>query len=120
MNELSHEYKAKIEGILYPKVLLMIEGKMFKQERQYRTEELLKQPMLARSEKISRIDMHKQRLITINIISELIKDFAQENNLEIEMVKNYLLKILEETIKEENRAIDEYVEAKEIIETEIR
>jgi len=100
MEELSSNYKIKIEE-LYTKVMLLIES-------EYDIEGVINTNN-KRSSKIT----FRDRKRAIQNVSEAIKEFARENNLNESIVQEYLLHIIDRRtngIFKEN-----YEKAKEII-----
>ena len=57
----------------------------------------------------------KDRSKAITMIKEAIERFSRENNLDKNLVKNYLLEIIEEDINSENKFKEEYIEVKKMV-----
>jgi hypothetical protein len=98
MEKLSYEHKIKIELDLYSKVLVNVEVMIWKKG--------------ARDNAIKEI-------IT------LVRMFAQDNNLNMYSVKEYLIELLEKDIQKNIRQnqemyLEEYNKAKEILEKDVR
>ena len=100
MEKLLHEHKIKIELIVYPSVLAYVEVIMCPKGKEERNN-------------------------AINSIVNLIKTFSENNELDINCVKEYLLEILELDIEENKKNNQkmfskEYENAKEILEKDVR
>jgi len=100
MEKLLEEYKVKIELDLYPQVLANVEVMMEKKEKGARAN-------------------------AIKAIVTLIETFSEDNKLDMNHVKEYLLEIIEldiEVIKKKNQEmyLEEYNKAKKILEEDVR
>lgn len=95
--------KIKIEAKLYNVVILLIEG-------EYETES-----SLDINKKDSKEFIYKNRQAVIKKVAQTIEEFSQANNMDKNLVKDYLLSIINKQIQENNIFKDEYTEAEKII-----
>lgn len=104
MEELSKEYKLKIETELYQYVMLLIEN-------EYNMEHIIDV-----NKKDSTKIIFKDKRLAIKKVAEAIQRFSKENNLDPNKVKDYLLYIIE--CRVDMDFIEEVEEVKEIILTD--
>ena len=96
----------KIENDLYTEVMLLIES-------QYNLEGIIN-PNRKDSTKI----VFKDKKDAIRAVAEAIERFSEENGLNPNLVKEYLIHIIESKIKLKGNFIEEYEEVREIILTD--
>lgn len=106
MKEISEDCKLQIENELYTEVMLLI-------EIQYNIEGAINI-----NKKDSEKIIFKDKKTAIQMVSEAIERFSEENALDKNAVKNYLIGIIEQ--REESKPIfkEGYEEAKGIISKE--
>ena len=108
MKELTQKDRVEIENELYEKVMLLIES-------QYNLEGIIN-----KDKKDSTKIIFKDKKIAIRRVSEEIEQFAKDNGLYVNEVKNYLIAIIENKISFKNMYEEEYQIAKSIISIEER
>ena len=57
----------------------------------------------------------KDRKKAITMIKEVIEDFSKEHNIDKNLVKNYLLELIEKDLNSEKKFKEEYREVKEMV-----
>lgn len=97
------EKELLIENKLYSQVKILLEG-------HYNLEGVINS-----AKKDSDNIVFKNKKEAIKLIVEKIIDFATENNLTVNEVKNYLLKIINNDISLDNMHVKEYKELNEIV-----
>lgn len=103
MEELKAEAKNKIESFLYPKVLEILES-------QYNSEGIIDI-----NKKNSTKIIYKDKKSAMKDILKEIKEFALENNLNINDIKDYLLQIIQENMRINSMFQLEYKKMQEVI-----
>jgi len=103
MEEKENEYMLKIELELYTQVMLLIES-------QYNLEGVIDV-----NKKDSTRIIFKDKQKYIKKVADLISEFSEQNNLDKDIVKDYLLKIISNKMELNNDFKEEYKEAEDII-----
>jgi len=106
MDKLLDKHKVQIENELYKKVMILIES-VYNVEGAIDTDN-------NESTKLIFDNKHK----VIKMISKEIERFAQENNLDRILIKDYLISVIEKKIELNNGFQEKYEEAKDIILTD--
>ena len=106
MKELSDKHKLQIENELYTEVMLTIES-LYDLECN-----------IDKDKRDSTKIIFRDKKAAIQRVAEAILRFAQENNLDKDDVKNYLLSIIEKRMELKPIFKEEYEEAKGIISTD--
>lgn len=105
MKEILDKHKIQIENELYKKVMILIES-VYNVEGVINTD----------NKESTKLVNNKRKII--KMISEEIERFAQENDLDKILIKDYLISIIENKIELDNGLQEEYEEAKVIILTD--
>lgn len=106
MEKLDNRYTGKIENELYQRVMLSLEC-------EYNVEGVINS-----DNKESKKIIFKDKKAAIKNVANAIREFSENNNLNVNEVKDYLLSFIEERIKTNKDFKEEYQEAKEIILTD--
>lgn len=106
MEELLEIHKIKIEQELYKEVMLLIES-------EYNSEGVINP-----NKKSSTRIIYKDKKLAIKKVADAIKRFSEANNLNIDIVKDYLLKTIENEKRTNNLFEEEYNQAEEIVQTQ--
>lgn len=92
----------------------MIE-QLYSEVKAYAENEYNEEGILDITRRGSRKIIFKDRNKAIKMIKEAIEDFSEEHNIDKNLVKNYLLELIEEDLNSDKKFKEEYIEVKKMV-----